>query len=428
MAPQKQSITISSHNVNGFSHSKEFLSSLCNRYPNAIRGIQEHWLAPPFKKHQGVNRLRTLHPDFDGYGTSGMKKSIDQKVRTGRPYGGTGFLYNKKYSNFIKPLLHYNHERVSAIKLTANDGEIIIINAYLPYFNTKDFQNQFVSYQESVSYIDHIIESNPSSRFLILTDMNCNIFNVNHPYSKVINDLMKRHSLFSTFDLMSGFDHTTFYTRSDTKTNSFTLIDGILASESLRDSISNVRISDYGENVSDHRPVELDIDLDVTETFIKQKKIFPTVNWSKLSTESKNLFRVKMTEKLDEIVIPFHLLVHGDKSCSDLNHRTYIESYYSAIVDAVVYADSFLPRSSPSLYKPFWNDHLNELKQKSINCCDVWKCNGSPRSGELFECKKRCVNNYKRARKDAKMEFLGESISFLVAKSLCCIYILFLTA
>ena len=67
-----------------------------------------------------------------------------------------------------------------------------------------------------------------------------------------------------------------------------------------------------------------------------------------------------MTEKLDEIAIPFHLLVHGDKSCSNLNHRTVIESYYSAIVDAVVYANSFLPRSSPSLFKPFWNDHLNE--------------------------------------------------------------------
>ena len=34
---------------------------------------------------------------------------------------------NKKYSNFIKPLIHYNHERVSAIKLTTNNGDIIII-------------------------------------------------------------------------------------------------------------------------------------------------------------------------------------------------------------------------------------------------------------------------------------------------------------
>ena len=52
--------------------------------------------------------------------------------------------------------------------------------------------------------------------------------------------------IFSTFDLMPNFDKNVSYTRSDPKTNSFTLIDGILASESLRGCISNVRISDSG--------------------------------------------------------------------------------------------------------------------------------------------------------------------------------------
>ena len=109
-----------------------------------------------------------------------------------------------------------------------------------------------------------------------------------------------------------------------------------------------------------------------------------------------------MTQKLDEITIPFHLLVHGDKTCSDLDHRVAIESYYKSITDAVIYADSFLPRSSPNLCKPFWSDYLSELKQKSINCVRVWKQNGSPRSGELFDCKKDCTFRYKKAIKDAK--------------------------
>ena len=158
----------------------------------------------------------------------------------------------------------------------------------------------------------------------------------------------------------------------------------------------------YGGNVSDHRPVELDIELSVTESVINKKENVPFVNWKKLDLNAKELFRARMTQKLDEIVIPFHLLVHGDKTCSDLNHRVVIESYYKAITDAVIYSDSFLPRSSPNLCKPFWSDHLNELKQKSINCVNVWKRNGSPKNGELFTCKKTCVFNYKKAIKDAK--------------------------
>ena len=80
-------VTISTHNVNGFNHSKEFLYGLCDKFPNAIRGIQEHWLTPAYKKQLGLNRLRLLHPDFDGFGNSAMAKEMSAKIRTGRPFG-----------------------------------------------------------------------------------------------------------------------------------------------------------------------------------------------------------------------------------------------------------------------------------------------------------------------------------------------------
>ena len=104
-AGQQTEITISTHNINGYSRSKEFLHSLCGDEPNAIRAIQEHWLRPPYKKQFGVNQLRSVHPDFDGFGTSAMKKTSESKINIGRPYGGTGFIYNKKISKCLKPVL-----------------------------------------------------------------------------------------------------------------------------------------------------------------------------------------------------------------------------------------------------------------------------------------------------------------------------------
>ena len=100
-------ITVSTHNVNGYSRSKEFLHPQCLQSPDSIRAIQEHWLRPPYKKQSGVNQLRHLHPDFDGFGTSAMKKASESKVNVGHPFGGTGFIFNKKFSQCLKPVLNY---------------------------------------------------------------------------------------------------------------------------------------------------------------------------------------------------------------------------------------------------------------------------------------------------------------------------------
>ena len=150
-------ITISTHNVNGYARSKEFLHSMCNNVPSAIRGIQEHWLRPPYKKQFGVNQLRCLHPDFDGFGTSAMKKSSESKVNTGRPYGGTGFVYSNSYSKCLRPLLNYSHERVTVMELCTDSCKIILINAYMPYFNSRDLTTYLTMYRETLGYIENIM-------------------------------------------------------------------------------------------------------------------------------------------------------------------------------------------------------------------------------------------------------------------------------
>ena len=84
-------ITISTHNVNGFTRNKDFLHTLCESNPDAIQAIQEHWLKPPFKKQLGVNNLRSLHPNFDGFGTSAMKHAVESRIVKGRPFGEPDF-------------------------------------------------------------------------------------------------------------------------------------------------------------------------------------------------------------------------------------------------------------------------------------------------------------------------------------------------
>ena len=158
---------------------------MCEKTPNAIRALQEHWLRPPYKKQAGVNQFRCLHPDFDGYGTSAMKKTVDSKVSVGRPYGGTGFIYNKKYAKCLKPVLNYCHERVSVMELNTNDSRILLINAYMPYYNSRDLNTYMAMYRETVGFIDNIMHQNRDCQFILLADFNCNIYDKNHAYSNM---------------------------------------------------------------------------------------------------------------------------------------------------------------------------------------------------------------------------------------------------
>ena len=129
-------VTISTQNINGFARNKGFIKDLCDRFPNTIRAFQEHWLKhwlkPPMKQHLGVNQLKNVHKDFDGWGTSAVKKKMESQVRIGRPFGGTGFIWNKRYSLAIRPRLEYKHDRVTVLEISDKDSRILFLNAYMP--------------------------------------------------------------------------------------------------------------------------------------------------------------------------------------------------------------------------------------------------------------------------------------------------------
>ena len=121
-------LEILSHNVNGYERNKEFIRDTCCSFPTSVYGIQEHWLRPPSKKYPGVNVLKTLHPDLDGWGKSAMKSKMETKILQGRPFGGTGFIWSKTISSIIRPKNDYNHDRVTVIEISSALGSIIVIN------------------------------------------------------------------------------------------------------------------------------------------------------------------------------------------------------------------------------------------------------------------------------------------------------------
>ena len=391
--------------MNGFARNERYVRDLCTQFPDSIRALQEHWMKPPLKKHLGVNKLKYAHEDFDGWGTSAMRDKLQTEIHKGRPFGGTGFIWNRKYSLAVKPRLEYKNDRVTVLELNDKDGKILLINAYMPYFDNNNIDSQSVLYNDTIGFIDSIMEMNLDCSFIILSDLNCNIYNTRHPFSISIRDLMQKRNLVSTYDSVPGFDPLSSWSRKGGSKNnpSLTLIDYILVSRRLLPKVKNVRISDYADNLSDHRPVEMEllVNLDIFDS--SRSSTRKSINWKNMSADVRGEYSSIMERELDTISVPH--LIHGNTLCNDYCHVNSIENYYQSIVNAISIADSYLPRSNPAIQKDFWNEDLTRLKSESIDAYSLWNSSGKPSSGVTFNLKKTAHYRYKTCLRRCQRDF-----------------------
>ena len=410
-------LIISSHNICGFDNSKEFLYDQCDNNNISVLAIQEHWLRPPYRKNHGTNRLKLLHSNYDSHAVSGMQKVINSQIIKGRPYGGTGFLYKKNISKSVRPRLDLNHERVSVLELKLTDHDVLLINVYFPYYDTSRVHEQLILYRETLAFVENILKSHPFHKYILMADFNCNVYDLNHPYAILVNDLMREYGLIFCFDSVSNFDHTTQYTRCDVKKNSYTFIDCILVSHTLQPYIENAEICYHHMNVSDHVPLRLTLNVDI-DTFNPVKKNHTNyIPWNSLKEEELDSFRSIMAYHLDQIEIPFSTINHYNANCNDVQHTLSLEKYYCNIVKAIAKADEVLPRRKHGINKPFWSPELSELKRKSHDAFILWKSVGCPRSGIIYNEKISTHSQYKRQLRRSKRADAG-NLSDALSQSL----------
>ena len=248
-------LNIITHNVNGFDRNRDFVRDTCSSPPPSIYGLQEHWLRPPSKRYPGVDALKTIHSDLDGWGTSAMQASMESRILSGRPFGGTGFVWTRSLSTSVKPKCDYRHDRVTVLELSSNIGSIILINVYMPYFDNSNVAGQADIYSDILGFIDSIVKDNPHSSIILMGDMNCNFYRKDNQFSQILNDFIEQCDLFCTFDVMPSFNLDQSYTRCNLKQKSFSLLDYIFISHNLVPYKTCVDILDSGHVLSDHIPV-----------------------------------------------------------------------------------------------------------------------------------------------------------------------------
>ena len=395
---EKVRINLVSHNINGFSSSEDYLNMLCEDDRNSIICVQEHWLRPTYKNIKSVTQLQSVHDAFDGYGVSGMKHVHNANILTGRPYGGTGFIFDRDFAPFLQPMLQYENERISVMKLLDVDLTILIINVYFPFKQNTDEHK--VQYLDVLGTVESIILANPTAAFIIAGDLNYDIYDDRQLMSNTIRQFLQNYNLVCTHEFDTSFNYGTSYTRSCPKGGTYSLLDYIFISSSLRSRVKRCGIHYDGRNPSDHFPISMQID--VVPMVTGDVRNFDSntgngkIEWSSISKEDLLMYSNMMGEMLDSLVVPTDI-IHGDKLCFCDHHIFQITQYYNSVVSVLEVADSLLPRKSPhgKRGKDFWTDNLSQLKKDSIEAYDIWTEDGRPTSGPSYEHKKACHYRYK---------------------------------
>ena len=169
-----------------------------------------------------------------------------------------------------------------------------------------------------------------------------------------------------------------------------------VVSQSVLQCVQTVSVIDSGSNFSDHKPTVLHANLSQVPSpckAVKEQKLHK-VRWDKgLLAEC---YRVT-GEFLREI--PMSNICASSKT----ELTDFINFRYGSIVNALLKAEQHLtiPRVLCNALKPFWSEHLDELKSDSIFWHNMWLSADRHMSGTLFQIKRTTKLKYKLAVRQA---------------------------
>ena len=198
-------------------------------------------------------------------------------------------------------------------------------------------------------------------------------------------------------------------TYSNVALNHTSCIDHLFVSCKLFPNIVNSVIINHDANHSDHKPVSCEFNVSFQCGSCSDKLIRRDVRgeqfkarWDKANL---NDYYYASSSFLDNVITD----CCNDSctvGCDYSGHSHAIDNLYNSIVYALQQAEQVaVPRIPYKSLKPFWTEHLDDLKEKSVFWGRLWVDAGRPRSGELFKLKSACSLRYKAAIRQAVIDY-----------------------
>ncbi|CAG2216627.1 unnamed protein product [Mytilus edulis] len=313
--------------------------------------LQEHWLF-----HCQLKMLNDILLDYKGVGKAVDSSDPITPWRMPRGYGGTAILWKKNLDSIVTPLSIGNN-RIQCIEING-DPNLIVISVYLPCKGSTNSQTEF---QECIDLLNEILTTYELTHQIIIGgDFNEEIFGSNDSIrQKYIVSFMDEHCL-STKDIGKTFI--------SANGSDCTAIDYILFQETFKESIINIKKCEFTGNVSDHYPLLLSLDFEITKSSNTKTEFNPKmkVKWDKADLS-------KYTEIINEGLIT---------SLQDINTKVDIETGFHDITAVIAKATNEIAqkpktrKNKPKL-KVMSDEILKAIRNKK-SAFYYWKAKGRP--------------------------------------------------
>lgn len=352
--------------------------------------LQEHWLSD--------DQLTLLGGLDEGFTFTGVSGFGNKEILSGRPYGGCAILWRSALK-FSVDFLSVNSRRVSAIKLSNDCCNLLLINVYMPFEDSDCNVNEFF---DVLFDIEYLLVNNVDCHYLIGGD-----FNVDLSRNTVHTALLRSFSDNNGLLYASDFDGANFDFTYQFNMSRFSLIDNFMLSSFLfHNMLQRADVVHDVNNLSDHEPVTIELCMSVTHVDIQRSTVPPLqkVSWTTAAESHVIDYREELVDRLKTVVMPIDSLTCCDRRCSVAKHRSDIAEYANNIADVCIKAGlTTIPLMKPGhRATPGFSEHVKPARDKSMFWHQLWLECGRPRTGHVADCMRRTRAAYHYALRSVK--------------------------
>ena len=375
---------------------KGFKSRNCNYLQQLFREVdflllQELWLYD----YEFDNITKELN-DSCYIAKSNM---FSDKLRDGRPYGGTAIVW-KRNSPYHVTRVDTVSDRLCACKVEIQDVNFILIDVYMPT-NMAANNDLFVEIFYEIVSMSLMYES---YNIILAGDFNCNLSNCDFR-----TDIFKEFLNLMELDCpTTESSHNILYTFINSQ-NHTSLIDHFCISSDISSKIDKLYILDEGDNLSDHLPLILELNIDVNDVPSQINSASSRLNkfkicWEDATEEQINNYKSILSEQISKLIDSNNYFECSNLNCDNPSH---FHKFYNLLLEliesiklssfACIPIKYFNEGKVKSKFMVGWNKYIEKYRNRAVFWHNIWKNCDRPIEGYVASIRKSTRKEYHSA-------------------------------
>ena len=381
---QHNVFTLCSYNVKDYNNSKyDTIKTLLQMSTFLL--IQETWLSEEIF----INNFKN---DFPNTECISANKMDIQGRKAGRRYGGVAICHHSNIKCKIENIATIS-KSICAQKIYIGNICIMLLNVYMP---CSDNREALEEYKNILQEIRTLLINNATQHIIIGGDWNADLRRYDQR-TNLFRDFIADENLFNPLNLsLSNVPYTFSGAAINGEPPNTSIIDHFLITPNLTSQVVRYETCTLHNNISDHVPLMLSLNIDVDYQRTYERDFKPTVQWH--NCNDNNIKQYKST--LDKLLLkcnPYHDALKCKKyNCT--NHTEFIHKIHKDIINIISNAsNTSLPHTSKKNEKkviPGWNDHVKEHSERSKMWHEIWVQSGRPRSGHIANIRRKTRLQY----------------------------------